>query len=385
MSPNALKKQSWFRQLLSKSASAPVLFQPENGLYPEPYFRKKLVQERKRAERSNKPLIVMLVDATKVQDSEAVEDAENPAHFLAQVLNATVRDTDICGQMDGDRVTGVILTEVEPEMVEKAKEAVTRKIRERLVALLPPEVVERIVISFRTFPESEGGKGVNDVTWYPDAAETGSRGWDIAKRSMDVLGSIVGLILFSPFFITVPILIKLTSKGPVFFRQERVGRNGKPFQLLKFRSMYLNNDDLMHRKFVESLIRDKSSGASSGAVTVYKIQGDPRVTPLGRFLRKYSIDEFPQFFNVLKGEMSLVGPRPPILYEVENYFPWQRRRVMGRKPGITGLWQVTGRSTTSFDEMVRLDLRYIKGWSVLVDVKILLKTPVAVIRCKGAY
>jgi len=357
------------------------LFQPEHGVYPEAYFRKKLVQERKRAERSNRPLIVMLVDASGVPNLGGVQ--ESPPS-LTEVLSASVRDTDICGEMDGDRIAGVILTEVEPDMVEAAKESVAAKVRERLATVFPQDTVQGIVITFRTFPENDPGRGITDPTWYPDATDESTKGWDIAKRSIDLLGAAVGLVLFSPFFIVVPVLVKLTSKGPVFFRQARVGRNGKPFQLVKFRSMYLNNDDLMHRKFVKALIRE-NAGAATGELTVYKIQGDPRVTPLGRFLRKYSIDELPQFFNVLMGDMSLVGPRPPILYEVETYFPWQRRRLMGKKPGITGLWQVTGRSTTSFDDMVRLDLRYMKKWSVLVDIKILLKTPGAVLRCKGAY
>ena len=124
--------------------------------------------------------------------------------------------------------------------------------------------------------------------------------------------------------------------------------------------MYLDNDDIIHREYVKKLIKGQSSTATA-PTGVYKIQGDPRVTPLGRYLRKYSLDELPQFFNVLKGDMSLVGPRPPIRYEVEHYCGWQRNRLMGKKPGITGLWQVTGRSSTSFDDMVRLDLRYLEG------------------------
>ncbi|GFO60672.1 hypothetical protein GMST_29970 [Geomonas silvestris] len=151
--------------------------------------------------------------------------------------------------------------------------------------------------------------------------------------------------------------------------------------MLKFRSMYLDNDDVIHREYVTKLINGQIS-ASQG---VFKIQFDPRITPVGRCLRKYSLDELPQFINVLKGDMSLVGPRPPIRYEVENYAGWQRNRLMGKRPGITGLWQVTGRSSTSFDEMVRLDLKYLTGWSIMLDIKILLRTPLAVFKAKGAY
>jgi lipopolysaccharide/colanic/teichoic acid biosynthesis glycosyltransferase len=145
--------------------------------------------------------------------------------------------------------------------------------------------------------------------------------------------------------------------------------------------MYLDNDDVIHREYVTNLIKGKVDSSEG----IFKIQGDPRITPVGKYLRKYSLDELPQFINVLKGDMALVGPRPPIRYEVENYCGWQRNRLMGKRPGITGLWQVTGRSSTSFDDMVRLDLRYLGRWSLLLDIKILLRTPAAVFKTKGAY
>ena len=155
---------------------------------------------------------------------------------------------------------------------------------------------------------------------------------------------------------------------------------------LKFRSMYFENDAEIHREYIRQFISagedhqrpDDSNG-------VYKIKDDPRVTRIGRFLRKTSLDELPQFFNVLRGEMSLVGPRPPIPYEVEIYGVWHRRRFLEAKPGITGLWQVEGRSRVKFDEMVRLDLKYAKTWSPWLDIKILLRTPAAVLRGSGAY
>ena len=143
--------------------------------------------------------------------------------------------------------------------------------------------------------------------------------------------------------------------------------------------MNMNNDPTIHQQFVKNLIENQVTHPT------YKIQNDPRMTPIGRFLRKTSLDELPQFMNVLRGDMSLVGPRPPIPYEVENYRDWHRRRVIEVKPGITGLWQVEGRSRTTFDEMVRLDLRYIQHQSVWLDMKILAKTPLAVISGQGAY
>jgi lipopolysaccharide/colanic/teichoic acid biosynthesis glycosyltransferase len=150
--------------------------------------------------------------------------------------------------------------------------------------------------------------------------------------------------------------------------------------------MYVNNDPEVHRRYVQTLIRPQERrSVSAGPSSVYKMTNDPRVTPLGRFLRKTSLDELPQFINVLKGDMSLVGPRPPIPYEFENYDTWHRRRVLEAKPGITGLWQVMGRSRTTFDEMVRLDLQYIRDQSFWLDLKILVKTPVAVLSGSGAH
>jgi lipopolysaccharide/colanic/teichoic acid biosynthesis glycosyltransferase len=277
----------------------------------------------------------------------------------------------------------VILTEVEPEKIDTAQMIVAKKTREKLAALLSDEMVNRIVITFRVFPASGGDNGLIDMTFYPELLEVNGRtkAGQIAKRSLDIVGSLTGLILFAPFFAVLPVLIKATSKGPVFFLQERIGRNGQKFKFIKFRSMYLDNDDVIHREYVKKLI----TGTLPKDAGVFKIEGDPRVTPVGRYLRKYSLDELPQFINVLKGDMSLVGPRPPIRYEVEHYCGWQRNRLMGKKPGITGLWQVTGRSSTSFDDMVRLDLRYLRGWSIALDLKILLRTPLAVFKCKGAY
>jgi exopolysaccharide biosynthesis polyprenyl glycosylphosphotransferase len=204
------------------------------------------------------------------------------------------------------------------------------------------------------------------------------------KRLIDVTLGSIAVLLLSPLFAVVAIVIMLTSPGPVFFKQERIGMGGKRFQLYKFRSMYVNNSSEIHQEFVKQLIAGKTH--SSGIETVpYKLTNDPRVTGVGRFLRNTSIDELPQLFNVIKGDMSLVGPRPPIDYEVEAYKVWHRSRVMEARPGITGLWQVLGRSRTTFEGMVRMDLNYIRHWSLWLDVKLLLRTPIAVISRKGAY
>ena len=194
------------------------------------------------------------------------------------------------------------------------------------------------------------------------------------------------MIALAPLFLGLAALIKLSSKGPVFFRQERLGRFGVPFVFLKFRSMHISTDAEIHKEYVRNFIAGRAgSSLRDGTRPIYKITNDPRVTWIGRFMRRTSLDELPQFWNVFVGEMSLVGPRPPIRYETEAYDVWHRRRLLEAKPGITGLWQVHGRSKTTFDEMVRLDLRYSRMWSPLSDVKILLQTPRAVFSGDGAY
>jgi lipopolysaccharide/colanic/teichoic acid biosynthesis glycosyltransferase len=204
---------------------------------------------------------------------------------------------------------------------------------------------------------------------------------------MDLVGSGLALVILAPLFLVIAIAIKSTSRGPVFFRQKRVGQHGKCFTFLKFRSMYVNNDASQHRDYVRQLISGKAERSSDGdgGEGVFKLTKDSRITSTGRFLRRTSLDELPQFLNVMIGEMSLVGPRPAIPYEVEAYDIWHRRRVLEAKPGITGLWQVEGRSRVAFDEMVRLDLRYAQNWSPWLDLKILAQTPKAVMEGSGAY
>jgi lipopolysaccharide/colanic/teichoic acid biosynthesis glycosyltransferase len=204
---------------------------------------------------------------------------------------------------------------------------------------------------------------------------------------MDVTGSALALLFLAPVFLIISAAVKLSSPGPVFFRQKRVGRFGKTFILLKFRSMYVNNDAAVHENYVKQLISGKAERqpGECGKDGVFKLTRDSRITRVGSFLRRTSLDELPQFVNVLRGEMSLVGPRPPLAYEVQAYDVWHRRRILESMPGITGLWQVNGRSRVKFDDMVRLDLRYARTWSPWLDVKILLQTPKAMFSKEGAY
>ncbi len=193
------------------------------------------------------------------------------------------------------------------------------------------------------------------------------------KRVIDIIGSSVGLLLASPLLIATAIAVKWTSEGPVLFGQVRAGRNGRKFTMYKFRSMVANAEAL----------RAKLQHLNEMDGPVFKIKHDPRITKVGRFVRKTSIDELPQLFNVLLGDMSLVGPRPPLPSEVEQYEAWQRRRLSVR-PGLTGLWQVSGRNQIDFDEWMQLDLRYIDTWSLWLDIKIILKTVPVVLFHKGA-
>jgi lipopolysaccharide/colanic/teichoic acid biosynthesis glycosyltransferase len=258
---------------------------------------------------------------------------------------------------------------------------------------LHPTEIEHVDISFHFFPESSDAEGTGNGTGAGVRRDTekvlysdrhneniSNKTFAVVKRLTDIAGSLIALTLASPFFLIIAILIKLTSAGPVFYRQKRMGKHGVEFTFLKFRSMYVANDSKIHREFTQNLIR----GNSNNPTGFYKIQKDPRITPFGRILRSSSLDEFPQFFNVLVGQMSLVGPRPPIPYEFECYQLWHRRRILEAKPGITGLWQVNGRSRTSFDDMVRMDLQYIQERSLWIDLKILIKTPFAVISGSGA-
>lgn len=197
----------------------------------------------------------------------------------------------------------------------------------------------------------------------------------VTKRVFDFVASLVGLVLLSPVFLVVAIAIKAEdSSGPVFYSQIRLGRNKKPFKMFKFRSMVVNADDLLK----DLLDKNEVGGA------MFKIKRDPRVTQVGEFIRKYSLDELPQLVNVLLGQMSLVGPRPPLPREVKEYTEYDEQRL-AVKPGCTGLWQVTVRNSVGFDEMVQLDLEYIVKRSVVFDLYVLLKTVTVFFSPNGAY
>lgn len=210
-----------------------------------------------------------------------------------------------------------------------------------------------------------------------------SSGARMLKRTFDIVCSALAIVLLFPLWILLALLIKLDSKGPVFYTQERVGMDGRLFLLYKFRTMIANADPELHREYQRAFIAGRAkANLDDDQKPTYKLLADPRITRAGKFLRRTSLDEVPQLLNVLMGDMSVVGPRPPIPYEVEAYELWHRKRL-DMKPGLTGLWQVSGRNRLPFEEMVRLDLYYIENWSLLLDLKIILRTGFVMIGREG--
>ncbi|WP_456359636.1 sugar transferase [Bacillus sp. Y1] len=218
-------------------------------------------------------------------------------------------------------------------------------------------------------------KNINSVHQLPVTKQNEKHLYNLSKRVIDIIGSLLGIIILGFVLIIVAILIKLEDpKGNIIFSQERVGKNGRIFRMYKFRSMIVNAEE----KLQELLQYNEVDGA------MFKMKEDPRVTKIGSFIRKTSIDELPQLFNVLKGDMSLVGPRPPLIREVEEYTMYDKQRLLVT-PGCTGLWQISGRSNLDFAQMVELDLTYIEKRSLFFDVKIILKTVLVLFGSKDAY
>ncbi len=359
-----------------------------HGILPEREFAGALTLERKRAERSRKPFVLMLLE---VRPERPGAERDTLLARTVPIIRAAIRETDIAGWHKHDAMLGVIFAELGTADKACVLGALRAKVTAALRSTLPPEEVERVHLTFHCFPDDwkPGAPGQPVGNLYPDLVERDEarRVARAIKRGIDLLGATMALIVLTPVLVAVAIAIKLTSPGPVLFRQKRIGQYGVPFTCLKFRSMHAVNDAHIHQEYVTRLItgRIDPEPSESNGTAVYKLTNDPRLTRVGAFLRKTSLDEVPQFFNVLRGQMSLVGPRPPIPYELEAYDVWHRRRLVEVKPGITGLWQVTGRSRLRFDDMVRLDLRYATTWSVWLDIKILLQTPYAVFSGQGAH
>jgi exopolysaccharide biosynthesis polyprenyl glycosylphosphotransferase len=361
---------------------------PTRMLLNEDAFVSMLYLERRRAERAQKRFVLILVDVKKTLLGI---HKDRTILALTNALSDVTRETDIIGWYVENDLMGVIGTELGKTSEQVVEEKFLSKLRDIFDAVLGRERSSSITVSFHFFPEEyqDGDKDhTANIALYPEFQKRENRKWVslAVKRCIDVVGSGAALLFLSPIFAVIALCIKVSSKGPVLFKQQRLGQYGKPFTVLKFRSMRTDCDAKIHQQYVERFIAGQVDGNSEGAAKpVFKIQKDPRVTSIGRFIRKTSLDELPQFWNVLRGDMSLVGPRPPVAYEFRAYEVWHRRRVLEIQPGITGLWQVEGRSRTRFDDMVRLDLKYARAWSIWLDLKILAQTPAAVIQGEGAH
>lgn len=382
----------------TKPRSANGMSQPQNWLdskeqvlskevLSDEVFRRMISLERKRSERTQRPFVLLLMDTGRTVPTE------KNGRILLDILSAlqtATRETDVMGWYEMNAAVGVMFTEITLEN-NLILSTILARISDVLRGRLTNEQFSQIKFSFHLFPEEwdpSNPERQSNPTLYPDLHKRNgaNRLGRAMKRGMDIAGSLLLLTVLSPVFFVIAAAIKLTSQGPVLFRQHRIGEHGTAFTFLKFRSMYVNNDASEHKEYVRQLItgqavKHPTNGTREG---VFKLTNDSRITPVGSFLRRTSLDELPQFINVLRGEMSLVGPRPPVTYEVEAYATWHRRRLLEAKPGITGLWQVHGRSRVGFDDMVRLDLRYARNCSPWLDLKILLQTPKAVIAGNGA-
>jgi len=362
-----------------RDGSSPVL---DEGL-----FSHVLVRERKRSERSKRPFILLSLTVKGPLDPES----SGARRIALETLAAVTRGTDILGWVKWPTTVGVIFLEIGDAAPARAIATLRARVHRELSRRLDAEAMANWSLEFRVYPESiggdsESGPGPADPIFHPDLRreERARRLSDWIKRALDIFASATLLLGLAPLLLVVAAVVRLTSPGPVLFRQPRLGKMGTPFKMLKFRTMYVNADENPHQEFITRFIKQSGRTEAPSTNRLFKLTNDPRITPVGQILRKTSIDELPQLWNVLIGEMSLVGPRPPLPYELRHYASWHRRRILEAKPGITGLWQVTGRSRTTFDEMVRLDLKYAKTRSIWMDLRILLRTPGAIVGGKGA-
>lgn len=390
-------------------------------LYSKNYFRARLLVEKRRNERlgTHSSVIVLTIP---------VRLTTNERYLLVDVIFAALRESDVVCEFNK-----TLLLFLLPDTPKKGAEIVLGRVMDKLktfqaksahfdrlelenmkwdIVVYPNENIDdifdirnpKIIAGALDQKKTKGDKQYNKrrIALYFDAAAGNLSAIFIKiglvsairfiqqglnpqyrhklgatiKRFIDIILSLSALLFFMPLFIAISLLIKFTSRGGIIFQQERVGYTAKSFTLYKFRTMHADSSDEIHKKYMEGFITTNGSNINNGTQEqpIYKLKDDPRITPIGKILRTLSLDELPQLFNVLKGEMSIVGPRPPIHYEVNNYQFWHKRRFLEAKPGITGLWQVSGRNSIEFDEMVRLDIKYAKNWSLLLDLKILAKT-----------
>lgn len=355
-------------------------------IFEEVLFKDTITRERKRTERSGLAMALLLIG---VQDSRR-EDRPTLFAEITNVLSAMKSDIDILGWFERQSIMGLIIPEIDTANLASTCERLESESRKEITNRFEENLAGRVSITLRVYPEPQGLGDEElqavDPFLYPERQVRQARmaPFQAVKRSMDILVSLLLLIILSPLLLTIAGLVKWSSRGPVLFRQVRIGQMMKPFMFFKFRTMYADSDHAIHQSYVSWFIGSSGKAQEKEKHTVFKMTNDPRITSIGHLLRKSSLDELPQLWNILRGDMSLVGPRPSLRYELQQYKPWHRHRVLEAKPGLTGLWQVTGRSRTTFDEMVRLDLRYAREQSLWTDTKIFLATPAEVIKGSGA-
>lgn len=376
--------------LQSQQPARVVSLQTKSGtaspiILSEELFKDTITRERKRTDRSGLAMTLLLVGVQEVHSLDRSEAAAG----LVDVVSQLRSDTALVGWFEDLAVLGLLLLDVEHAELVRVCERVEADCRQAISERFEQEGVERVSVGLRVYPEaSQIGDDVpdEDPFLFPElpARRQATAQFQFIKRGFDIAVSGLLLAILSPMFLCIAGLVKMSSSGPVIFRQTRVGQRMKPFMMCKFRTMYADADHGIHQNYVSWFITSSGQAKEQGKHSFFKMTDDPRITSIGHLLRKTSMDELPQLWNVLRGDMSLVGPRPPLWYELKQYKPWHRHRVLEAKPGITGLWQVTGRSRTTFDEMVRLDLRYARQQSLWTDIKILLATPAEVFRGKGA-
>ncbi|WP_349026672.1 sugar transferase [Methyloglobulus sp.] len=347
-------------------------------VFDQSCFLEQLRLEKHRAQRSKTALSIVLL----TQDKPKSEGLTGISEMLKFVRTIT-RETDVVGYID-KYTLGVLLPYTDEIGAQRIGEKIVNSYINPQLAIVASTYPDQIFDSL-----AKNGCVSSDVLklMLEDSIAPGSLYKLQIKRAIDVIGSLIALSILSPVMLVAAALVKFNSPGPVIFKQTRLGKKGIPFTFYKFRSMRTDTNDQIHRDYVIKLINgDDDITINNGDVQnpLYKINYDPRVTSVGSVIRKTSIDELPQLYNVLKGDMSLVGPRPPLGYEAEKYQSWHLRRILEMKPGITGLWQVEGRSRTGFDEAVRLDVRYLQTWSLMLDIKILFRTIKEVLQCRGA-
>jgi lipopolysaccharide/colanic/teichoic acid biosynthesis glycosyltransferase len=356
----------------------------QNPLFlSEPQFKMLLVRERKRSERTKSPMLLALVDVSILKERGMSNHLMHEKIRLG--LETCSREIDLRGWHKEYDEIGILFSDIRVDAVDGIIEKLINCIKTVFGHNLSTAITFRHFVYPLEMTKHPLDSAIEKSILYPEQENATpvsllERG---LKRTTDLMVALFTLVALSPVFAIIAALIKLSSPGPVIFSQERLGFGGKRFKLYKFRSMKPDCDTVSHKEYVLSLIK----GGPTGNMTdtgFYKMVNDHRITKIGKLLRKTSLDELPQLLNVIRGEMSLVGPRPPIPYEVEAYAPWHSRRLLEAVPGITGLWQIEGRSRTSFDDMVRMDIRYSATWSLWLDLKLLIKTPAVIFIGKGA-